>query len=457
MRSSMKKYIIIISSVVLLSGCSVYKNYTRAEDIKTDSLYGVISHHSDSANLGELSWRELFTDTLLQQLIEQGLENNTDLRIAHLRVEQAEAALSVARLAFLPSLSFSPQGGTGSFGGVGTGQTYSLPVSASWQIDVFGKLRNAKERSKSLVESSYEYQKAVRTELVASIATRYYTLSMLREQLYISEQTSLNWAETVRAMKVLMEAGQYNDAAVSQAEASYNRSMASTIELKQQITEMGNSISVLLGDAIHRVETNGMDRWETPRTFEIGIPLNLLSQRPDVMHAEHNLAAAFYTTGEVRAAFYPTITLGGSVGWTNLAGVVTNPGKLLVEALGSLTQPIFGNGRLKAQLRVAKAGQEEAKLIFGQTLLDAGMEVNNAYTQVITYQEQSVYYKNQVAASERATKATRLLMEGGSSGYLEVLTAQDNLHAARLSLVVNRYNEIASFISLYQALGGGSN
>jgi outer membrane protein TolC len=174
-----------------------------------------------------------------------------------------------------------------------------------------------------------------------------------------------------------------------------------------------------------------------------------------VRQAEMNLAAAFYATNEARSAFYPSITLSGTAGWTNVAGAITNPGKLLLEAVGSVTQPLFQNGRLRAELKIAKSQQEEAGLNFRQALLNAGMEVNNALTQVQTYRGKADYQHNQVTALERTVKSTRLLMENGSAGYLEVLTAQENLLSARLSYLQNRYDEIASFIALYQALGGG--
>ena len=452
----MKRIFIIITSVALLSGCSIYRNYERTADIVPDNLYRDMETRADStAGFGTQPWSEVFTSPILRELISKGLENNTDLRIARLRIEQAEATFTASRLAFLPAFSLTPQGTISSFDGAQASKTYSLPLAASWQVDLFGRLRNAKQRVKVLVESSEAYRQAVQTQLVATIAREYYRLALLREQLAVSEQTVDVWKENVRAMRVFMEEGQYTDAAVSQAEANYNSVSASVLELRRQVSESENTFSVLTGDVPHAIESGPLDEWQRVDDYSVGVPLSLVSSRPDVRQAEMNLAAAFYATNEARAAFYPSITLSGTAGWTNIAGAITNPGKLLLEAVGSLTQPLFQNGRLRADLKIARSQQEEAKLNFRQALLDAGMEVNNALTQVQTYRGKADYQRNQVAALERTVKSTRLLMENGSSDYLEVLTAQEALLSARLSYLQNRYDEITSFIALYQALGGG--
>ncbi len=451
-----KQLLSIIIMAVLLCSCSVYKRYSRPDDLHTSDLYGdtVVS---DTVGFGQLPWRTVFPDRNLQTLIAQGLEHNSELRIAKLRIDQAEASLKVARLAFVPSLNFSPTGSASSFDGGRADLSYHVPIEASWQVDVFGRLRNAKERAKVLVESSRAYRQAVQTGLISSVASQYYSLSVLREQLAVLEQTKEVWSETVRAMRILMETGQYNDAAVSQAEANYNGVCASVSDYRQQIREMENALSVLLGDPVHGIETEAPEGWRGIDYILTGMPLMLLSQRPDVKQAELNLAAAFYATNEARSAFYPFITLGGSAGWTNVAGSISNPGKLLLEAIGSLTQPLFQNGRLRANLKIARAQQEEAKINFQQSLLNAGMEVNNALTQMQTYREKAESYAAQVNALERTVRSTRLLMENGSSNYLEVLTARENMLSARLSLLTNVYNEISAYITLYQALGGGYN
>ena len=400
------------------------------------------------------SWRNIFVDAQLRTLIEQGLERNTDLNVARLRIDQADASLKAARLAFLPSLAFSPTAGISTFGNSPASKTYSLPLQASWQVDLFGKLKNAKQQQKMLVESSKAYQQAVQVNLVANIAQQYYTYALLDSQLSLAQQSVALWDETVRAMKVFMEEGQYTDAAVSQAEASREQVKSTVLDLQQQMREAQNSIRVLVGDS-----TNSVAITPSAESLSAGIridtqsvPLQRLSSRPDVRQAEMNLAASIYATKEARAAFYPSITLSGTAGWTNSSGVIVNPGKLLLEALASLTQPIFQNGKLKAELAIRKSQQEEARLQFQHSLLNAGAEVNNALTQAQTYADKSSLLENQVKALERTVKSTHLLQQNGSSNYLEVLTAQENLLSAQMSQLQNIYNKMAAQIALYQAL-----
>ena len=452
----MRKTFIIAASALLMSSCGIYKNYERPDGIVPDSLYRTQDVMTDSTeNFGAQPWEEVFTAPSLQALIRKGLEHNIDLNIARLRMEQAEATLTASRLAYLPSLSLAPQGTLSSFDGAKASRTYSIPLTASWQADLFGRVRNAKQRAKMLVEGSKAYRQAVQTQLIAAIASEYYRLALLQGQLAVSEQTVEVWRENVRAMRAFMQEGQYTDAAVSQAEANYNNVSASVLEIRRQIAESENRLSTLIGDVPHEITGGTLDEWQSPDSYSAGIPLSLLASRPDVRRAEMDLAAAFYATNEARAAFYPSVTLSGNAGWTNLSGAITNPGRLLLEAIGGITQPLFQNGQLRAGLKIAKSQQEEARLNFRQALLDAGMEVNNALTQVQTYRGKADYQHNEVTALERTVKSTRLLMENGASGYLEVLTAEENLLSARLAYLQNKYDEINSFIALYQALGGG--
>ncbi len=401
------------------------------------------------------SWRSIFVDAQLGRLIEQGLEHNTDLNVARLRIDQAEASLKAARLAFLPSLTFSPTAGISTFGNSPASKTYSLPLQADWQVDLFGKLRNAKQQQKMLVESSEAYRQAVEVNLVANIARQYYTYALLDAQLSLANRSVSLWDETVRAMKAFMEEGQYTDAAVSQAEASREQVKTTALDLQQQMREALNSIRILVGDSTNSVViASGAENVSAGINLDArqAIPLQKLSSRPDVRQAEMNLAASLYATREARAAFYPSLTLSGTAGWTNSSGVIVNPGKMLLNAIASLTQPLFQNGRLKADLAIRKSQQEEARLQFRQALLNAGIEVNNALTQAQTYDDKSALLDNQVKALERTVKSTRLLQQNGSSNYLEVLTAQENLLSAQMSQLQNEYNKIAALIALYQAV-----
>ncbi|MEL5896043.1 TolC family protein [Bacteroides sp. GD17] len=459
----MKKHIITLAALgLLMSSCGIYTKYKPATEVP-DNLYGAevtdaLSQSSadDSLGLGGLDWRELFTDPQLQALIEQGLQNNTDYQSAQLRVEEAEAALLSAKLAFLPSFALAPQGTVSSFDNHRATQTYSLPVAASWELDVFGRMRNAKKQAKALYAQSQDYRQAVHTQLIAGIANTYYTLLMLDEQLAISQQTEESWREIVSSTRALMNAGMSNESAVSQMEATYYQVQASVLDLKQQINQVENSLALLLAETPRSYERGSLSDQQFPEDFAVGIPVQMLARRPDVRMAERSLESAFYGTNAARSAFYPSITLSGSAGWTNSAGVmIVNPGKFVASAVGSLTQPLFARGQVIAQYRIARAQQEEAALGFQQALLNAGSEVNDALTAWQTSKEKTILLDKQVASLQTALHSTSLLMEHGNTTYLEVLTARQTLLSAQLSQTANRFAEIQSMISLYQALGGG--
>lgn len=453
----MKRNIILLSAATLslLSGCGIYKNYQPVTSVP-DNLFREEVAESDTASIGSLDWRELFTDPQLQVLVEEGLENNTDFRTAHLRVKEAEAALMTSRLAYLPALNLNPQGSLSSFDGSKTAKSYQLAASASWEIDIFGKLTNAKRSTQAALEQTKSYKQAVRTQLIATIANSYYTLLLLDKQLVISERTASLWKENVQAMRALKKAGLTNEAAVAQSEANCLTVEASLLTLRKQINEMENSLSTLLGKAPQGMERGNLDEQAFPQTLSAGVPLTLLGNRPDVRQAEYSLAQAFYATNGARSAFYPNITLSGVAGWTNNGGgMIANPGGLLLQAIGSLTQPLFNRGANIAQLKIAKAQQEEASLAFQQSLLNAGSEVNNALTQWQTARGRITLADQQIAALQKAVKSTQLLMNYGNTTYLEVLTAQQGLLQAELSQAADRFDEIQGVINLYHALGGG--
>lgn len=452
----MKRYIIITAATALLSSCGIYNRYTPVEAVPEDLYGGSIAGADTIHNFGNVDWRHLFTDPYLQSLIQQGLAHNTDYRTAQLRVKEAEATLLSAKLAFLPSFALSPQGSVSSFDGSKASWTYSVPITASWELDIFGRMRNAKKQSQALYAQSKDYQQAVRTQLIASIANTYYTLLMLDEQLALSKQTAESWQETVASARALMNAGQYDEAGVSQMEATYYSVQAAVLDLEEQINQTENSLALLLAETPRSYERGKLSEQVMQEDFSVGIPLQLLANRPDVRSAEHALEAAFYATNQARSNFYPSITLSGSAGWTNEGGaVIVNPGKFLASAIGSLVQPLFNRGQNIANLKIAKAQQEEAELSFQQTLLSAGSEVNDALTAYQTSRNKADLYAKQVEALRRAARSTSLLMEHGTHTYLEVLTARQTLLSAELEQVANRFVELQSRVNLYQALGGG--
>jgi NodT family efflux transporter outer membrane factor (OMF) lipoprotein len=410
---------------------------------------------SDSTNMGNLPWKEVFRDPKLQALIEQGLSHNVNLQTAMLRVDEAKASLLAAKLAFAPSFALAPQGTVARFSGV-TAETYSLPVTASWQVDAFGGLLNAKRGAKSSLLQSEAYRQAVQTQVIANIANCYYTLLMLDKQLDITEKTAKMWGENVEAMKAMKKAGMTNEAGVSQSEATYYQVNATLPDLRRQIRETENTLSLLLAQSPQQIQRGTLADQQMPEKLSVGIPLQMLSNRPDVKQAEMTLASAYYSTNQARSAFYPQITLSGSAGWTNSAGsVIVNPGKFLLSAVGSLTQPLFARGANAARLKIAKAEQQAALLAFQQSILSAGSEVSNALYQYQVAGEKCIQRKQQIESLNSSVDKTQQLMKYGSSTYLEVLTAQQSLLSASLSDVADSFQRIQAVINLYQALGGG--
>ena len=445
---------ILLWAVCLMTGCSIYKPYSRPE-VQTEGLYRDLEETKDTASIATLGWRNLFSDKNLQALIDKGLERNTDLCVAHTRVKAAEAVLMNARLSYLPSVVLAPDGSISGTEGAKAIKTYNLAASASWEIDLFGKVTNAKREALAALEGSRAYRQAVETQLIATIANSYYMLLMLDRQLIISEQTLITWKETEHSIEALKRAGKSNDAAVLQAKANRLALEASVVSIRKSIRETENVLSALLADTSHDIMRGALQKQQFPDTLSAGLPVQLLANRPDVRQAEWNLAQAYYATNAARSAFYPSLTLSGSIGWTNnVGGVVVNPGSWLFSAVGSLMQPLFNKGTNIANLRQAKARQEEALLLFQQSLLDAGKEVNNALTRWQSARIRMDYVNQQIMTLQEAVRKTELLMQHTSTNYLEVLTARQRLLEAELTQAQDKFEEIQGVIDLYHAVGG---
>lgn len=450
---------IICINMVLLSSCHIYRNYQRPDNLPTDSLFRDADNQpvTDSLSLGDLPWQEIFQDTLLQQYTRYGLEHNTDMQTALLRVDQAKAQLTAAKLAFLPSLTLSPQGTLTSTAGSKTVKTYELPVQASWEIDLFGNLRNAKKGTQATLLQQQAYQQAVRSELIAGIANTYYSLLMLDEQVAISQSTLEVWKEQVRTMEARMKVGEETENAVTQARASLYELEATHNDLLRQQRETENSLCTLLGMTSRSLERGTLDKQIFPETLPTDIPVRLLSRRPDIVQAEMTLANAYYTTNQARSAFYPNLNLSGSAGWTNALGqAVTNPGDWILSAVASLTQPLFNRGKLISNLRVSKDEEQIALLNYRQALLDAGQEVNDALYATESAGRSLESHRKQCRELERTVQTSEALYRTGNATYLELLTARQSLLNARLNVVTDSFTQCQAVINLYQALGGGA-
>lgn len=450
----MKRYIVIVLTIVV-SSCGIYKPYSRPE-ISTDGLYGIEYETTDETTIATIEWQEFFTDSHLRILIERGLEQNSDMQAASWRIKEAEAALKSARLAFLPSFNLSPTGGVSSFDGSASSWTYSAPISASWQIDIFGGINNAKRKSKALYEQSKEYRQAVRTQLISAIASYYYTLLMLDSQREVTRLTAESFHSSAETMCAMMEAGMANRAGVAQIEAAAYAAEAALYDIDLKIREVENSLCTLLGDVPSKIERSSFDMQTFTSDLAVGVPVALLSNRPDVRMAEYALMQSYYATAAARSALYPTLTLSGLLGWTNNAGVVvSNPGSIILSATASLVAPIFNAGKAQAGVKIAEAQQQEALIAFRQSLINAGAEVNNSLAQVQIARSKMEWREKQIASLESAVESTEHLMQYGSTTYLDVLTAQQNLLAGRIDAINDRYEEVQGIINLYIALGGG--
>lgn len=453
--------IIMVSAAALLSGCGIYGKYERPEVDAVGIVRDVTSNTdtlavTDTTSFGNLPWKSVFTDPALQSLIEKGLENNTDLLNAALNVKMVEAQLMAAKLAFVPSFTFSPQGTISSWDGNKATKTYSLPVNASWSIDLFGNLLNQKRSAQMALLATKDYQLVVKTNLIANVANAYYTLLMLDKQLEIVNNMVGLTKETWDMMKLQKDFKGGKETSVQSAEANYYSVLAQAADLKRQIRETENSLSLLLGQRAQYIERGKIDDQNLPVEFSTGVSLQMLNNRPDVHYAEMTLAQCFYNTQAARSKFYPNITISGSGAFTNSAGAgIVNPGKWLLSAVGSLVQPIFQNGQLIAGLKVAKAEQEQAYNTWQNAVLSAGSEVSNALVLYNSSDEKSKLEAKQVESLRKNVEYTKDLFQSAGSTYLEVITAQQSLLNAELAKVQDDFYKMQAVVNLYYALGGG--
>ena len=411
-------------------------------------------YNGQAQTVDSIGWRSVFTEPQLVRLIETALERNADLRTANLNVVQAEAQLKAARLTFLPSLTVGAEGNLQSTKGQPTQKTYNIPVTMQWEVDLAGRLSGEKRAAVATYWSTAETERAVRLQLIASVATHYYTLVMMDEQLAVTRENISNAQHTVEVMQALKEVGMQNEAAVSAAWAAYLNVAAQEKTLLQQIQATENAMRVLIGRQLENIGRTGFGNADVSMNDSATYQLEKLANRPDVKAAEYALKAQMAQVDVARAAFYPQVTISASAGWTNNVGEIVNPGQMLMNAIGSLVQPLFNKGLNRANLRIAKARQEQALVAFNQALLVAGAELIDALTACQLSSERLALRQQEVAAAERAYEVSKDVMQNSSSTYLEVLTAQQSLLQSRLSLVSDRFDLVQGKINLFKALGG---
>lgn len=442
-----------------LTGCNMYGKFKMPTDSQLTADYAeAVKAPVDSAAFGNLRWQEVFTDPVLVDLIYQALDNNKDLANAKLNVDIAHAQLLGAKLSYLPSLAFAPNGAGAKYADNPFSWTYQLPLAASWEIDIFGKILNTKRGAAAAYRQAEDYRQAVRSQIIAAVANCYYTLASLENQLELNKRTAELWAESVNTMKDLKLAGRVTEAAVVQSTAQYYSILAAITDIEVSLHEMNNTMSLLMNVMPQTWVVNPEARLEVPEIFRESVPMRELAARPDVRAAEESLAAAYYSTAGARAAFYPGLSITANGGFTNLLGsMITNPGDWFIQLAGSLTAPLFSRGANISRLKAAKAQQQQALNNFEYALMSASAEVSEALTVYNKNAEKSEFIAKQVDNLAKSVEINEELLSlgGTSTTYLEVLTAQQSLLASQTAQIACERARAQAVVNLYQSLGGG--
>ena len=461
--ASTYKFILLLPAAVLLQSCFVAKNYSRPE-VETESLYRTDNLPQDSVSMADVSWRDLFNDEQLKSYIEQGLENNLDIRIALQSVTAAEAYLKQGKAGYFPTLtgkaSFTrtKNSRNSQFGSFFTSalEQYELSGALSWEADIWGKIRSNKRAAGASYLQSVAAHQAVKTDLVAAIANTYYQLMALDKQKEIAEQTLEARKSSLETTITLKDAGQVTEVAVKQTEAQVHTTEIILIDLENNIKLLENAFCILLSEPPHEVQRGRLNNQSIENELKTGVPYLLLANRPDVVQAEYGLINAFELTNVAKSSLYPSLSLTASGGFQSLEfDNWLDASSLFSQLVGSLTQPIFNGRRLRTQMEVAKAQQEQALLSYKKTLLTAGREVSDAlYTYDAESQKMEARSK-ELAAYSTAEEYSEELLNNGLANYLEVLTARQNALNSELSYVDSQYGQLNAIVELYRALGGG--
>ena len=465
MKSKYIKGFILLGLVtsIGLTSCQVTNKY-KTPEIDTEGLFRD-ENPTDPTTIADIPWREYFSDPILVGLIQEGLENNHDLKMAVTRIRQAEVALGIAKASYFPDVALVGQvdHSRGSMGDRGKdvlgyqNTKYSLGVSASWELDIWGKLNRQKRAKYAQFLNTQAYHNLIQTSLIANIATSYYTLLALDEQLSITKSTIELLQESTETMQSLMEAGMLNAAAVEQSKSFVYATQVTLPDLESQIWSTENSLSVLLGRKAGRIERSRIADQILIPNMNHGVPTYLLSKRPDVQQAELNFRSAFELTNVARASFYPQIKLtSGTIGLG--ATALSNffkPENIFASIIGGLTQPLFARKQLLGNLKISKAQEEEALLNFEKSVLNAGQEVSNILYGYNASLSKNSVRNNQIEALNKSVDYTKELLIAGEANYTEVLNSEQNLLSAQLSQVSDKLEQLQYSVNLYKALGGG--
>ena len=446
-------------SLGAFSGCGIYSTYSpeKVNSAIVNEYAQALEQDADPEAFGNLDWHKVFTDPMLTDLIERALANNKDLRNAKLNVDIAHAQLKGARLSYLPSVALAPNTNRSFMMSQWGDWSYTLPLAVNWEVDIFGKLRNARRSAETAQQQAEAYEQAVRSQIIAGVAQCYYSIAALQSQLELSRETAVLWKQSVQTMRDLKEAGRLRENAVVQSEAQYYSIESSIADIEMNLHELNNTLSLLLNTMPQKWSIPSSANLTVPAITRTSVPMSELAARPDVRASEMALASAFYATNSARAAFYPSLAITANGGFTNLLGsIVRNPAEWFVQLGGSLTAPLFSRGQNIARLEAAKAQQKQALNNFEYAIMSAAADVSDALTTYEKCKEKQSWLALQVENMAKAVDITNeLLIFDGSTTYLEVLTAQQNLLGAQTAQITTNLAASRALINLYQNLGGG--
>jgi len=461
---------VVLLGVILSMGftsCGVLNsNKYKSPEVDASGMFRD-ENPTDTTTIANIPWREYFSDPILQALIDEGLTNNYDLRLAYNRIQQAEAGLYIAKSAYFPTVALGAQvthtqksisNGKERVLGYNGGDQWALGFVVQWEADIWGKLNSKTKAQYANLVSTHAYRNLIQTSLVANIATTYYSLLALDEQLKITLETIELLKESTATMQAMMQAGLLNRAGVKQSEALLYSTQVSVPDLQMQINQLENSLSLLLGRKPGPITRTAIDNQSVPSELQVGIPAQMLAKRPDVLQAEMGFRYAFEMKNVAQRSLYPSLTLGSSssVGFaSNTLSQFFKPTNILANIVGGLTQPIFAGNQLRGQYKIAKAQQEEALLTFEQTVLTASQEVSNIMFTYETSLRKNEDRAKQVDALSLAVGDTQQLLKAGEANYTEVLQAEQSLLQAQLGQVSDKLEQLQASVNLYRALGGG--
>lgn len=456
---------LILVVALTLQSCFVAQDYVRPDlDAETQALFRTDNLPTDSVSIADVSWKNLFTDQYLQKYIEEGLQNNMDVRIALQQILAAQAYAKQGKAGYLPSVSVGANAThqelseNSQFGALFSGgiDTYDITANLSWEADIWGKIRSNKRATQAAYLQSVAGHQAVKTQLISSIANTYYNLLALDAQLEVTKQTILTRESGVKTIKALKDAGQVTQVAVDQNIAQYNSAKALQVDIEVAIFKTENTLSILLGKSPQTFERSSLDIQNIDQDIVLGVPATLLSNRPDVMAAEYSLINSFELSNVAKSNLYPSLTLTASGGLESLdVDNLINANSIFANIIGGITQPIFNQRKLKTQREVAFVQQEQALLRFKQTLLVAGSEVSNALYTYKAETKKFEFRKNEVEALRTAEANSNELLKNGYANYLDLLTARESALNAELNIINSQLQQLVSIVDLYEALGGG--